>query len=134
MADAERVAGPDLLVVDTSAATADMDEPAPPCVPPSPAPIRRTVWYRVTAWDTTLQVATAGSDTGFRPIMALYAGDPASALTPVACGDAWSLRATVAPGQVYYLQVGGGALVGSTDGGRLHLMFGPAGSDGASDT
>jgi hypothetical protein len=125
-ADAQAVGAPSLVIVDTSAATVDRDEPVPSCAPPGTAPIRRTVWYRVVTAETTLPMAAVVRGTSFRPILALYDRDAAGRLTQLACSTALSLRATVTPGQTYYLQVGGAGLTGHADGGKLDLILGPA--------
>ncbi|MCC6178898.1 MAG: DUF11 domain-containing protein [Chloroflexi bacterium] len=125
LADAVLVGGPDLLVVDTHAATIDPDEPVPSCAPPGTSPIVRTVWYHVVARGPTLRVTTAGSGASFHPILAIYRQDTAGRLSEVSCGNLWGLVAAVTAGQGYYLQVGAANLYGDDDAGRISLSVGP---------
>ena len=125
-ANAQSVGAPSLVMVDTSGATVDRDEPVPSCAPPGTAPIRRTVWYRVVTPETALPIAAVGRGTSFRPILALYSRDSAGRLTQIGCSNNLSLRTTVSPGQTYFLQVGGAGLAGHADGGKLDLILGPA--------
>jgi len=125
-ANAQSVGAPSLVIVDTSGATVDRDEPVPSCAPPGTAPILRTVWYRVVTAQTVLPIAAVGRGTSFRPILALYSRDSTGRMTQIACGNALSLRATVSPGQTYFLQVGAAGLAGYADSGKLDLILGPA--------
>jgi len=125
-ANAQSVGAPNLVLVDTSGATVDRDEPVPSCAPPGTEPIRRTVWYRVVTSETALPIAAVGEGTSFRPILALYSRDSAGRLTQIACSTALSLRATVNTGQTYLLPVGAAGLAGYADSGKLDLILGPA--------
>jgi len=90
------------------------------------APIQRTVWYRVVTPANVLPIAAVGNGTSFRPILALYGRDSTGRLTQIACGNAWSLSATVSPGQTYLLQVGAAGLAGHANSGKFDLILGPA--------
>jgi hypothetical protein len=123
---------PDLLMVDTRAATVEPGEPIPTCAPPGPSRITRTVWYTLEPTLPTVRVNTAGSGTSFLPILALYTRDTAGHFNQLACSSNLSLSASVTPGLTYYLQVGGADEFQIADGGVLSLVVGPV-SGGVSD-
>jgi hypothetical protein len=92
----------------TNTASTEVGEPKP-C-----GPIGRTVWFKVTATDTTLSASTIDSGTTFDTVLAIYSGGSLASLTTVGCNDdaggtgqSQVSASGLTPGQTYYIQVGG---------------------------